>query len=168
MNIILIGFMGSGKSAVGHQLARELGMDYLDTDEVIERTEKTSISRLFAGKGEAYFRDLETEVVRTLEDYDNFVISTGGGMVLRDENVRLLKEIGPLVLLWADPGVIHERVRKQTHRPLLKVKDPRAEISRILGKRAPLYKKVADHVVNTDKLDVDGCVKEIKEWLRSK
>ncbi len=168
MNIILIGFMGSGKSAVGHRLARELKMDYLDTDELIEKTEKMSINDIFAQKGEPYFRDLETEVVRTLSDYDNFVISTGGGMVLREENVRMLKGIGPLVLLWAEPDTVYQRVREHEHRPLLNVPDPKAEIKRILESRTPVYKRVADHVVNTSKLNVDECVEEITEWLRSR
>ena len=168
MNIILIGFMGSGKSAVGHRLARELKMDYLDTDEIIERTEKMSINDIFAKKGEPHFRDLETEVVKTLADYDNFVIATGGGMVLREENVRMLKGIGPLVLLWAEPDTVYERVKRHEHRPLLRVADPRAEIKKILDKRAPVYRQVADHIVNTSKLNIDDCVEEITEWLRSR
>ena len=84
MNIILIGFMGAGKSAVGKFLARELSMDYLDCDELVEKTAQMSINDIFAKKGEPYFRNLETEIIKTLQDYDNFVISTGGGMVLRD------------------------------------------------------------------------------------
>jgi shikimate kinase len=168
MNIVLIGFMGSGKTAVGHRLARELKMDHLDTDELIEKTEKMSINDIFAQKGEPYFRDLETEVVKTLADYDNFVIATGGGMVLREENVRMLKGIGPLVLLWADPDTVYQRVKKHGHRPLLNVPDPQAEIKKILDGRAPVYRRVADHVVNTSKLNVDACVEEIMEWLRSR
>jgi shikimate kinase len=168
MNIILIGFMGSGKSAVGHKLARELSMDYLDTDEIIEKTEKISINDIFAKKGEPHFRNLETEVIKTLQDYDNFVISTGGGMVLRPENVKMLKEIGPMVLLWADPDAVYTRVKKETHRPLLNVSDPRAEIKKILDDRKPIYDQVADHKVDTSKLDVNEAVEDIKEWLKSK
>jgi len=168
MNIILIGFMGSGKSAVGHRLAKELKMDYLDTDELIEKTEKMSINDIFARKGEPYFRDLETEVVKTLSDYDNFVIATGGGMVLREENVRMLKEIGPLVLLWAGPETVYQRVKKHAHRPLLNVPDPEAEIKKILDQREPVYRAVADQVINTSKLNVDECVEELTEWLRSR
>ncbi len=165
MNIILIGFMGVGKSAIGHALARELKMDYLDTDELIEKTEKISINDIFAKKGEPYFRDLEAEVIKTLENYDNFVISTGGGMVLREENVKMLKEIGPLVLLWADPEVVYQRVKRETHRPLLNVQDPRAEIKKILDYRTPIYNRVADLKVDTSKLDVEECVKEIVKFV---
>jgi len=168
MNIILIGFMGSGKSAVGHKLAKELTMDYLDCDEIIEKTAGMSISDIFAKKGEPYFRDLETEVIKTLQDYDNFVIATGGGMVLREENVKMLKEIGPLILLWAEPKTVYERVKKQTHRPLLNVAEPMAEIKKILDFRQPIYYQAADHIVNTSKLTIDEGVREIEEWLKSK
>jgi shikimate kinase len=168
MNIILIGFMGSGKSAVGHELAGQLKMDYLDTDEIIEKTERMSISNIFDHLGEPYFRDLETNVIRTLQDYDNFVISTGGGMVLREENVKMLREIGPLVLLWADPETVYQRVRQETHRPLLNVSDPRAGIKKILDYRTPVYNKVADLKIDTSKMSVEEAVKEIREWLESR
>ena len=168
MNIILIGFMGSGKSAVGQKLAKELTLDYLDTDQLIEKTEKMSINEIFTRKGESSFRDLETNVIKTLRDYDNFVISTGGGMVLRPENVKMLKEIGLLVLLWAEPEVIYQRVKSETRRPLLKVADPLAEINKILGQRGPIYSQVADHKVDTSKLSVEAIVAEVKEWLESK
>jgi shikimate kinase len=168
MNIILIGFMGAGKSAVGHRLASELGMDYLDCDELIEKSAGMSISEIFAQKGEERFRELETAALKTLQDYDDFVISTGGGMVLREENVRLLKEIGPLVLLWAEPDVVYQRVKQETHRPLLKVADPKAEIKKILAKRRPVYERVADHLVNTSMMSIEQATEEIKQWLRSK
>jgi shikimate kinase len=168
MNIILIGFMGSGKSAVGHRLAKKLKMDYLDTDELIEKTEKISINEIFAKKNEEHFRNLETEVIKTLQDYDNFVISTGGGMVLREENVKMLKEIGPLVLLWADPEVVYERVKKHTHRPLLNVPDPVADIKKILDKREPVYRKVADLVIDTSKMTLEEEVKKIEEFIHAK
>lgn len=168
MNVILIGFMGAGKSAVGHRLASLEGMDYLDCDELIEQSAKMSINDIFAKKGEEYFRELETATIKTLQDYDNFVISTGGGMVLRQENVKLLKEIGPLVLLWAEPDTVYQRVKRETHRPLLKVADPRAEIEKILARRKPIYERVADHQVDTSKMTVEQAIEEIRQWLRSK
>ena len=152
---------------MGHQLAAQLGMKYLDTDELIEKTEKMTIDNIFAKKGEPYFRQLETEVVKTLEDYDNFVIAPGGGMVLRQENVKMLKAIGPLILLWADPGVIYERTKGQTHRPLLNVPDPKAEIKKILAKREPVYKQAADFIVNTAKLDVEEVVARIIDFVKT-
>ncbi|MBU1027363.1 MAG: shikimate kinase [Candidatus Margulisbacteria bacterium] len=168
MNIILIGFMGSGKSAVGHLLANQLKMDYLDADELIEKTEKMPINDIFAKKGEPYFRELESQVIKTLQDYDNFVISTGGGMVLRQENVKLLKEVGPLVLLWAEPNVIYQRIKNEKHRPLLKVKVPRAEIYKILEQRESIYRQAADFEVDTCKLSVEEVSSKIITWLKSK
>lgn len=168
MNIILIGFMGAGKSAVGHLLAKELDMSFLDTDELIQKTENRSISDIFKTDGEPYFRGLETEVLKTLQDYDNFVLSTGGGIVLREENVPLLKAMGPLILLWAEPEKIHERVKNETHRPLLQVSDPLAEIKKRLEERAPVYNRVCDFKVDTSGISPEQAVKEIREWLESK
>lgn len=167
MNIVLIGFMGSGKTAVGHRLAKELKMDYLDTDDLIVKTEKMPINDIFVAKGEEHFRNLETSVIQTLEEYDNFVIATGGGMVLREENVKILKDIGPLVLLWADPGAIYERIKKHTHRPLLNVSDPKAEIKKIIDQREPIYKAVADLIIDTSKMTIEQEVKEIEEFINA-
>ncbi len=168
MNIILIGFMGSGKSAVGHLLAEELKMNFLDTDELIEKTEGRAISEIFKADGEEYFRELETEVLKTLQDYDNFVLSTGGGMVLREENVSLLKEMGPIVLLWAQPEVIHERVKNETHRPLLQVPEPLEEIKKRLEHRTPFYRKAADFTVDTSKFGPEEVAKDVLQWLKSR
>jgi shikimate kinase len=168
MNIILIGFMGTGKTAVGQQLAREKKMDYLDTDQVIEKVEKKSINDIFAQKGEEYFRFVESEVVKMLAEFDNLVIATGGGIILRQENVAGLKRLGPLVLLWAEPEVIYERIKNEAQRPLLKVQDPMAEIKKILESRQGVYHEAADHLVNTSKLTVNEIVEEIEKWLRSK
>ena len=167
-NIILIGFMGAGKTAVGQALARELGLDYLDTDELIAKTAQKTISQIFATEGEERFRELETEVLKTLTDYDNFVIATGGGIVLREENVALLKEIGTLVLLWAEPKVIFDRISCELHRPLLKVADPLAEINKLLKVREPIYRQVADQIIDTSTLNISQVVEEIKQWLKSK
>jgi len=160
--------MGVGKTAVGQKLAQQLSLTYLDTDDLIEKTEGSSIKEIFAKKGEPYFRELETEVLKTLADYDKFVISTGGGIVLREENVRILKGIGPLILLWAEPAVVYERVKAESHRPLLNVPDPREEINEILAVRKPLYQRAADFTVDTSSLKVEEAVKEIMQWLKSK
>jgi|YNPNPStandDraft_1061719.scaffolds.fasta_scaffold150716_1 shikimate dehydrogenase len=168
MNIILIGFMGVGKSAVGHLLAKELKMSFLDTDELIEKTEGRTIAEIFKTEGEEYFRNLETEVLETLQDYDHFVLSTGGGMVLREENVSLLKAMGPLILLWAPPEVVWERVKNETHRPLLNVPDPLAEIKKILEFRTPIYERVADLKVDTSGKSIDVVAQEILTWLKSR
>jgi len=168
MNIVLIGFMGSGKTAVGRRLAAELQLDLLDTDELIEKTEGRTIGQIFATDGEEYFRDLESEVLKTLQDYDHFVLSTGGGMVLRTENVARLKSLGPVILLWADPERIWHRIKHEAHRPLLKVADPEQEIVRRLAAREPFYRQAADQIVDTSKLDVAQVSEEIEKWLKSK
>ena len=168
MNIILIGFMGVGKSTVGRLLASELALSFLDTDQLIEQTETRAISEIFRTEGEEHFRALETEVLETLQDYDNFVLSTGGGIVLKEENVALLKAMGPVVLLTADPAVIFERIRHETQRPLLQVADPQAEIIKILEQRQPFYGRTAEHTVDTSQAAPGAAAKEIITWLRSK
>jgi len=165
MNIILIGFMGVGKSEVGRLLARRLNMNFLDTDELIEKTEGRKISEIFAKEGEGHFRDLETEVLKTLEDYDNFALSTGGGLVLREENVELLKEIGPLILLTAREEIILGRVKHTEDRPLLQGDQPK-KIKEILSERNPIYNKVADFVVDTSDITPEQAVEEILKWLK--
>jgi len=143
-------------------------MNFLDTDELIEKTEGRAISDIFKADGEEYFRELETEVLKTLQDYDNFVLSTGGGMVLREENVSLLKAMGPVVLLWAEPEAIYERVKSGTHRPLLQVPEPMEEIKKRLELRTPFYKQAADHTVDTSKSSPEEITKDVLQWLKSK
>ena len=160
--------MGVGKTVVGKKLAQELGFKYIDTDQLIEKTKKRSIKDIFKKKGEPYFRDLETEVLKTLQEYENYVISTGGGIVMLEENVKILKEIGPLILLWAEPNVVYERIKDEKQRPLLQVPDPKEEITKILARRKPTYQSVADFMVDTSSLKVEEAVKEIVQWLKSK
>ncbi|HTY13478.1 MAG TPA: shikimate kinase [Candidatus Omnitrophota bacterium] len=166
MNIILIGFMGVGKSEVGRALAARLNLNFIDTDAVIEKSEGRSISSIFEKEGEPRFRDIETEVVRTLEDYDGFVISTGGGMVLKDENVKMLKAIGPLVLLNSRPDVIHDRLQDNDDRPLLKRGDKLENITGLLAKREPFYAGAADFTVDTSDITPQEAAEEIIKWLK--
>ncbi|OGC13571.1 hypothetical protein A3J90_06790 [candidate division WOR-1 bacterium RIFOXYC2_FULL_37_10] len=164
-NVVLIGFMGTGKSTVGKKIAERLGFSYIDTDEVIEKTEKKKISEIFNEYGEKYFRDLETEVIKTLQDYDHFIIATGGGMVLRDENVKMLKALGPLVLLYTNPDVIFERIKSVQNRPLIE-EDKLDKIKEILKQRDPIYSKVADFKVDTSLLAIDEVVDIILKELK--
>ena len=166
-NIILIGFMGVGKSQVGHKLAQELKMHFVDTDDLIEKAEEMNIPEIFEKKGEPHFRDIETKTLGTLQDYDNFVISTGGGIILRDENVKMLKQLGPLVLLWSDPDTIYERVKQESHRPLIEA-DKKKNISEILRQRTPIYNKAADFTVDTSFLSIDNAVEEILKYVKNK
>ena len=157
--------MGTGKSTVGKKIAERLGFSYIDTDEVIEKTEKKKISEIFNEYGEKYFRDLETEVIKTLQDYDHFIIATGGGMVLRDENVKMLKALGPLVLLYTNPDVIFERIKSVQNRPLIE-EDKLDKIKEILKQRDPIYSKVADFKVDTSLLAIDEVVDIILKELK--
>lgn len=152
-NIILIGFMGSGKTTAGKLLAEKLSMHFIDTDDLIEQIAQKKISDIFKENGEAHFRDMESKIIDTLSGYDKFVIATGGGIVLRPENVTKLKAIGQLVLLSAKPDVIYDRVKGNKDRPLLHA-DPMAKIKDILGKRNPIYRAAADIEVDTSKLSV--------------
>ena len=160
--------MGSGKTVIGHRLARELKMTYLDTDQLIEEHEQMTINQIFAEKDEGFFRGLETSALKSLHDYDNFVIATGGGIVLREENVKMLKRLGPLILLWANPAVIYERIKSHKNRPLLDVADPKQEIRGMLEVRTPTYERVADFKVDTSKLSIDETITGIMQWLKSR
>lgn len=159
--------MGVGKSEVGRALAGKLKLNLLDTDELIEKTEGRKISDIFAKEGEGHFRELETEVLKTLADYDNFVLSTGGGIVLKDENVELLKTLGPLILLTAREEVILDRVKSTEDRPLLSG-DKAQKIKEILSTRNPIYNKVADFTVETSDITPETAADRIIEYVKSK
>ena len=164
MNIVLTGFMGTGKSKIGKRLATELRMGYLDTDELIEKREKDSISAIFKKRGEEYFRRLETKVVKEVALLDNFVISTGGGVVLREGNIRLLKKNAFIVCLFASPEVILKRTEGDDNRPLLEVNNQKKRIEELLALRKPYYEK-AGLRVDTSALNSEGVVEEIIESL---
>lgn len=148
-NIALVGFMGVGKSTVGQILASMLDFEFVDTDRVIETREGRRISEIFAKDGEAHFRDLETRLIREYETRRGVVLSTGGGLVVRPENLSSLRTHALVVCLWASPAVIYERVRHQGHRPLLATPDPQARITELLEERKPAYQQ-ADILVGVD------------------
>ncbi|MBI5787789.1 MAG: shikimate kinase [Candidatus Schekmanbacteria bacterium] len=148
-NVILTGFMATGKSAVGRVLAQRLGYKFIDTDNLIAEQAKKSIAQIFQDEGEAHFRCLETELLRQLENAQGLVIATGGGMILPEENFRRLKKLGPVICLTASPEVILARAKRgQTKRPLLNTPDPLEKITQLLEKRKPFY-RLADFTVDT-------------------
>jgi len=153
-NIILIGFMGTGKTAVGRKLAARLGYRYLDTDTIIEERLGCTIAEIFKKQGEASFRELERSVIREVVRSEGCVISTGGGAAVDPENLTLLKENGLVICLTSSPEKIMARTgKKKDERPLLSGKEPIKEIQRLLELRAPYYEK-ADWTVDTSKKTV--------------
>jgi shikimate kinase len=160
-NVILIGFMGTGKSSVGRELARRWGFRFLDTDSIIRNQCGKSISEIFSVFGEPFFRDQEFATLTKLLYCHSSVIATGGGIVIQPRNVALLGKLGTTIWLKADQATIFERVSRNKNRPLLQTDDPEGTIARLLAERAPLYESVADLIVDTSGLshhEVADCV----------
>lgn len=163
-NIILIGFMGCGKSTVGFKLSYRLRRAMEDTDKLIEKEEGRTISEIFETDGEAYFRKLETECLKKLVRTANHkIISVGGGLPVREENHALIKELGTVVYLRAKAETVYERVKHDTTRPLLKGDDPQGKIRELMAKRAAVYEKVSDIIIDVDDKDFDRILDEIAE-----
>jgi shikimate kinase len=148
-NLALIGFMGTGKSSVGQIVAAHLHFSFLDTDQLIEGRAAKSVSDIFAQDGEPAFRAWEKRIVEELASQKRTVISTGGGLPLDETNLDGLKTHSLVVCLWASADTLWERVRGQTHRPLLNDPDPMAKIRSLLAAREPFYRR-ADVLVNTE------------------
>ncbi len=164
-NIILTGFMGVGKTSIGTQLAKDLGYTFVDTDTLIEADQKMTITSIFATFGEPYFRDVESRIIREVMQRDSQVVSTGGGAVIREENRHAFREAGFVVCLTARPEIIFERIKHETHRPLLRTPDPEAKIRDLLKSRATFYAQ-ADATIDTSEKSVDSVIGEIKERIR--
>ncbi len=151
-NIILEGFMGSGKTTVSELLADRLDLELMDTDAAIEESEKRSISSIFETEGEEAFRDMETELLKMIvsDHLRNMVISLGGGLPLREENRKLLKEAGKVVYLKARPETVYDRIKGDTTRPLLQSEDPMARIKELQAVRSDIYEAASDITIDTD------------------
>lgn len=163
-NIILIGFMGCGKTTVGLKLSYRLRRTVVDTDKEIEKEEKRAISDIFATDGEGYFRDRETACLRKmLGSMNNQIISVGGGLPLREENRALLRKLGQVFYLRARPETIYERVKHDTTRPLLQGTDPQEKIRTLLTKRDGAYTEAADVIIDVDDKDFGQILCEIEE-----
>lgn len=163
-NIVLIGFMGAGKSTISDYLSTMFDMKLVEMDQVIAEREEMSIPDIFATYGEEYFRDLETQLLRELQEKKHYVISCGGGVALREENVVEMKKNGRVVLLTASPSTIYERVKDSNDRPLLKENNSVESISRLMEKRREKYEAAADVVIQTD----HKTILQISEELISK
>lgn len=149
VNIALIGFMGTGKTSVGRLAAEQLHFNYLDTDEMIQAATGKTIAEIFSRDGEPAFRALEEKIVAELAAKTRTVISAGGGLPVNPANLAALKTHALVVCLWASPEKIWERVRNQTHRPLLHDPNPQKKIAELLAVREPCYKQ-ADVLLNTE------------------
>jgi len=148
-NLALIGFMGVGKSTIGQMAAAQLDYEFIDTDACIEATVGMSISRIFSEQGEAHFRACESALVDELVQRRRAVFATGGGLAANPLHLNRLREHALIVCLWASPEAIWERVRHQTHRPLLQTEDPLGRIRQLLAEREPHYRQ-ADILVHTE------------------
>lgn len=165
-NVILIGFMGCGKTTVGLRLSYRLRRSVIDTDKEIEREERRTISDIFATDGEEYFRDRETACLRKLlESAGCQIISVGGGLPLREENRKLLHELGKVFYLQASAETIYERVKHDTTRPLLQGDDPRMKIGTLLEARDSCYKEAADIIIDVDDKSFEQILDEIEEQV---
>ncbi|MEP6708760.1 MAG: shikimate kinase [Verrucomicrobiota bacterium] len=164
--IVLIGFMGMGKSSVGQLLAERTGWRKFDTDELVAAKFALPIAEIFARFGEDRFRDAETSALRELPREGDSIVVTGGGTILRAKNVQLLREIGTIVCLNADEERLFERLASRRNRPLLQTSDPRATMKELLRSRETIYKKAADIMIDTSDLTheevADEVIKELK------
>lgn len=167
-NIILIGFMGCGKSTVGRELKRILHEPWIDTDQLIEQRAGCSITDIFATRGEEGFRQMETDVLQDLlsQIETSTVISTGGGAVLREENREILQKLGYVVWLRADAELIYQRTKKNRDRPILQTPDPRAVIRELLATREPIYRQCAHLVIDVAGLSRSEIAVGIRESAR--
>lgn len=168
MKLVLCGMMGSGKTTVGKVLAKALAWEWVDTDECIVNR-YGNISDIFARKGESYFREIETEIVKTLTQKDRLVISTGGGIVLREENISLLRENAKIIYLRAQTQTIVGRLQGDKTRPLLQSEEPLdCKIERLLQERGRLYEGDSDTIVDVEDKTPEEIVKEILACVKIK
>lgn len=165
MILTLIGLPGSGKTTVGRQLARRLGVPFLDSDQLIEQRLGCSIRAFFEREGERAFRDLEASVIDELTQGTRGVLSTGGGAVLRGENRQRLHARTRVFYLSATPQALYARLRHDTSRPLLQVADPLAKLQELFAARDPLYRQAAHHVLETARPSVPALVHAIRDLI---
>ena len=167
-NIVLIGFMGSGKSTIGRELNKSLGYQFIDTDQLIEQQAGKTIPQIFEQDGEEVFRDMETQLIQEMinQKPNHHIISTGGGTPLRPENQTLLQDLGFVVWLTCTPEDILQRTSRSKDRPLLNCDDPLPVIMKMLAQRNPIYEQTAHLTINTSSLAFDEIACGILESAR--
>ena len=166
-NVILVGFMGSGKTAIGKLASRLLGFQFLDTDQIIVDRAGRQIADIFATDGEPAFRKMETSVLESLSHINRCIISTGGGAVLLESNREILRAIGFVVLLTASEETLYERISRNTKRPLLQTENPRATLSKLLAERSEAYAAAADFTLDTSDLSHNAAAESLEAAART-
>ncbi len=149
-NIVLIGYMGTGKSTIAESIRRRTKMQMIDMDREIVKREGKEISEIFATEGEEYFRNLETNLLKELQERDNLIVSCGGGIVVREGNIEEMKKVGTVVLLTVSPETIYRRVKNNTKRPLLSGKMNLEYIKEMMASRKEKYERAAQLIVSGD------------------
>ena len=160
-NIFLIGFMGVGKSTIAYHLQSILNADVVEMDHFIAKQQKMSIAEIFEKFGESYFRDLESNLLLDIRKKQGLIVSCGGGIVIREENIGYMKQSGVIVLLSALPETIYERVKDSKERPILNGNMNIAYIEKLQEKRRALYEAAADITIATDQKDIHTICEEI-------
>lgn len=168
MNVVIVGFMGTGKTTVARLLAERLRLRYVSTDTMIEEREHRRIREIFATQGEPHFRQVEGAVLRSLRGQDGMVVDCGGGAVVDPATRGLVKTLGRVIVLTARPEVIVERAKANADRPLLQVPDPLAEARRLLAERQPGYQDVAQAglILDTSQAEPDVVCEAIMIYLQ--
>ena len=167
-NIFLVGMPGAGKTTVGRQLAKRLQRRFVDADHEIEQRTGVRIPLIFDIEGEQGFRDREARVIAELAAGSDMVVATGGGAVLRPENRAALRSGGTVIYLQASPDLLFERTRLDPNRPLLQVQDPRRKLEELYAQRDPLYREVADIIVNSIGGSIAQLVRQVQRQLEKK
>lgn len=164
-NIFFVGLMGAGKTTVGRMLAKRLGKEFYDSDHEIERRTGVNIPLIFELEGEDGFRRRESAVIEDLARHHGIVLATGGGAVLRPENRQALMRNGTVIYLRANVEDLWQRTRNDRNRPLLQTADPRSRLEQLVAERDPLYREVADIIIDTGGRAVSAIVQEIERKL---
>ena len=164
-NIILVGFMGSGKSLTSNKLAGVLNRKVISTDKLIEEREGCTITEIFRNSGETYFRKVEKKIVQEVSGQNGIIVDCGGGVVLDQENMANLKKSGVVFYLSAPPERIYANIKDQKHRPLLEGDDPKAKIAELLNMRKPYYEQ-ANVVIDADK-PIDEIAQDVLKVLEN-
>jgi shikimate kinase len=167
-NLYLVGLMGAGKTTIGRSLAKHLDMDFLDTDKEIESRNGVPIPMIFEIEGEEVFRKRESQVVKETAEKSGWVVATGGGSVLREENRIAMRTGGFVVYLSVTPQTLLERTRHDKNRPLLQVADPLSKLTQLFAARDPLYRTVADLVVEEEQMSAPCILQHLLKELSTR